>query len=43
MIRRAATFTEAHTWVHLPPERFARHFPYVRAIWQTEGGGVWGR
>lgn len=38
---RSATFTEANAWVHLPPESFARHFPSIRLVWQSEGGHVW--
>ncbi len=41
MTCRLATFTEANAWVHLPPERFARHFPTIRSVWQAEGGQVW--
>ena len=39
--RRLATFTEANAWVHLAPEKFKRHFPYVSTIWKTEDGKVW--
>jgi hypothetical protein len=37
---RPATFTEANAWVHLSPENFARLFPHVTTIWQTEDGRV---
>ena len=41
LIRRPATFTEANAWVHLSPESFMLHFPYICTIWQTEEGRVW--
>lgn len=41
MTRRLATFTEANAWLHLPTEWFARHFPSIRSVWQTEGGQAW--
>jgi len=39
--RRHATFTEANAWVHLSPDRFSRHFPYIEATWQADDGTVW--
>ncbi len=41
MTPRPATFTEANAWVHLSPESFMLHFPYISTIWQTEEGRVW--
>jgi hypothetical protein len=38
---RLATFTEANAWVHLSPESFMLHLPYICTIWQTEEGRVW--
>lgn len=41
MTPRPATFTEANAWVHLSPESFMGHFPYISTIWQIEEGRVW--
>ncbi len=41
MTPRPATFTEANAWVHLSPESFMLHFPYISTIWQTEEGRIW--
>ncbi len=40
-MKRPATFTEVNAWVHISPNQFTRHFPCIRAVWQTGGGQVW--